>query len=130
MALWEPAGREHNKGNSAELFGWAHPKGGAAGKTCGTVCRFSAVVLSTYTIAYLIYRYGWVVGRGTPLPIFCYHTQEGYNMKFEHLQGSIVAMITPYHPDGSVNFEVLTQLLERQIAEGTDGILVLGTTAE
>ena len=51
-------------------------------------------------------------------------------MKFEHLQGSIVAMITPYHPDGSVNFEVLTQLLERQISEGTDGILVLGTTAE
>ena len=45
-------------------------------------------------------------------------------MKFEHLQGSIVAMITPFHPDGSVNFEVLTQLLERQIAEGTDQIMV------
>ena len=44
-------------------------------------------------------------------------------MKFEHLQGSIVAMITPFHEDGSVNFEVLTQLLERQIAAGTDAIL-------
>ena len=54
MALWEPAGREHNKGNSAELFGWAHSESGVAGKNCGTVCRFSAVVLSAYTIAYLI----------------------------------------------------------------------------
>ena len=51
-------------------------------------------------------------------------------MKFEHLQGSIVAMITPFHEDGSVNFEVLTQLLERQIAAGTDAILTLGTTGE
>lgn len=51
-------------------------------------------------------------------------------MKFEHLQGSIVAMITPFHEDGSVNFEVLTNLLERQIAGGTDAILTLGTTGE
>nr|WP_326185368.1 4-hydroxy-tetrahydrodipicolinate synthase [uncultured Oscillibacter sp.] len=51
-------------------------------------------------------------------------------MKFEHLQGSIVAMITPFHEDGSVNFEVLTNLLERQISEGTDAILTLGTTGE
>ena len=51
-------------------------------------------------------------------------------MKFEHLQGSIVAMITPFHGDGSVNFDVLTELLERQIAAGTDGILTLGTTGE
>jgi len=51
-------------------------------------------------------------------------------MKFENLKGSIVAMVTPFHEDGSVNFEVLTELLERQIAAGTDGILVLGTTAE
>ena len=51
-------------------------------------------------------------------------------MKFEHLQGSIVAMVTPFYEDGSVNFEVLTQLLERQIAAGTDGILTLGTTGE
>ena len=51
-------------------------------------------------------------------------------MKFEHVQGSIVAMITPFHEDGSVNFEVLTQLLERQIAAGTDAILTLGTTGE
>lgn len=51
-------------------------------------------------------------------------------MKFEHVQGSIVAMVTPFKDDGSVNFEVLTQLLERQISEGTDAILALGTTGE
>ena len=51
-------------------------------------------------------------------------------MKFENIKGSIVAMITPFHEDGSVNFEVLTNLLERQIAGGTDAILTLGTTGE
>lgn len=51
-------------------------------------------------------------------------------MKFEHLQGSIVAMVTPFREDGSVNFDALTKLLERQIAAGTDGILTLGTTGE
>jgi 4-hydroxy-tetrahydrodipicolinate synthase len=51
-------------------------------------------------------------------------------MKFENIKGSIVAMITPFHEDGSVNFDVLTELLERQIAAGTDGILTLGTTGE
>ena len=51
-------------------------------------------------------------------------------MKFNNPTGSIVAMITPFHEDGSVNFDVLTELLERQIAAGTDGILTLGTTGE
>ena len=51
-------------------------------------------------------------------------------MKFDHLKGSIVAMVTPFHQDGSVNFDALTQLLERQITAGTDAILTLGTTGE
>jgi len=51
-------------------------------------------------------------------------------MKFEHVQGSIVAMITPFKEDGSVNLDVLDQLLERQIANHTDAILTLGTTGE
>ena len=51
-------------------------------------------------------------------------------MKFQNITGSIVAMITPFHEDGSVNFEALTNLLEWHIAEGTDGILTLGTTGE
>ena len=52
------------------------------------------------------------------------------DMKFENVTGSIVAMVTPYHAGGSVNFEALTQLLERQIQAGTDAILTLGTTGE
>ena len=51
-------------------------------------------------------------------------------MKFENVRGSIVAMITPFHEDGSVNFEALTHLIERQIAGGTSAILTLGTTGE
>ena len=51
-------------------------------------------------------------------------------MKFENIKGSIVALITPFHEDGSVNFEALTDLIEWHIAEGTDAILTLGTTGE
>ena len=50
-------------------------------------------------------------------------------MKFD-LKGSIVALITPFHEDGSVNFEKLHELLEWHVANHTDGILVLGTTGE
>lgn len=51
-------------------------------------------------------------------------------MKFDHVRGSIVAMITPFNEDGSVNFDALTALIERQIAGGTAAILTLGTTGE
>lgn len=44
--------------------------------------------------------------------------------------GSGVALITPMHQDGSVNYEVLEQLLEFQIANGTDAIIACGTTGE
>lgn len=51
-------------------------------------------------------------------------------MKFENIKGSIVALVTPFCEDGSVNFEALTNLLEWHIAQGTDAILTLGTTGE
>ena len=35
-------------------------------------------------------------------------------------KGAGVALITPFHEDGSVNYEKLTEILEEQIAEGTD----------
>lgn len=44
--------------------------------------------------------------------------------------GSIVALVTPLHEDGSVNFEELGRLLDFQISHKTDGILILGTTGE
>lgn len=46
------------------------------------------------------------------------------------LSGSIVALATPFHEDGSVNFDQLGEWIEFQIKNGTDGILVLGTTGE
>ena len=51
-------------------------------------------------------------------------------MQFQNIRGSIVAMVTPFNEDGSVNFEALTVLIERQIAGGTAAILTLGTTGE
>lgn len=44
--------------------------------------------------------------------------------------GSIVALVTPMRVDGSVDLDVLSQLIEWHIASGTDGIVVLGTTGE
>ena len=51
-------------------------------------------------------------------------------MDIRSLKGSIVALITPFHADGSVNFEKLRELVEWHIASGTDAILALGTTGE
>ncbi len=44
--------------------------------------------------------------------------------------GSGVALITPMHGDGSVNYEELGRLLEFQIENGTDAIIACGTTGE
>lgn len=45
-------------------------------------------------------------------------------------KGAGVALITPFHEDGSVNYEKLTEILEEQNAEGTDAIVAVGTTGE
>ena len=44
--------------------------------------------------------------------------------------GSIVALITPMHEDGSVDYAALRRLVDWHIAEGTDCIGVVGTTGE
>ena len=44
--------------------------------------------------------------------------------------GAGVALITPMHSDGSVNFEELARLLEFQVENGTDAIIACGTTGE
>ncbi len=51
-------------------------------------------------------------------------------MDIRNLKGSIVALVTPFHADGSVNFEKLRELTEWHIANKTDAILTLGTTGE
>ncbi|UJF23911.1 4-hydroxy-tetrahydrodipicolinate synthase [Suttonella sp. R2A3] len=45
-------------------------------------------------------------------------------------QGSMVALVTPMHEDGAVDWPRLEQLIEWHIAEGTDGIVSVGTTGE
>lgn len=46
------------------------------------------------------------------------------------IKGSMVALITPFTEDGSVNYIKLAELINWHIKEGTDGIVILGTTAE
>lgn len=51
-------------------------------------------------------------------------------MDMNNLTGSVVALVTPFKKDGSVDFERLEGLVDFHLANGTDGILVLGTTGE
>lgn len=44
--------------------------------------------------------------------------------------GAGVAIVTPMKENGDVNFEKLGEILEEQIAEGTDAIVICGTTGE
>ena len=48
----------------------------------------------------------------------------------KQITGSIVALVTPFHPDGSVDYPTLRKLIDWHIAEGTDCIGVVGTTGE
>lgn len=45
-------------------------------------------------------------------------------------KGAGVAIITPMHEDGSVNYEKLEEILEFQIANSTDAVIICGTTGE
>ena len=40
-------------------------------------------------------------------------------------KGAGVAIITPMHEDGSVNYEKLEEILEFQIANSTDAVIIL-----
>lgn len=42
----------------------------------------------------------------------------------------ITAFITPFHEDGSINFDAIPALIEHLLTHHTDGILLAGTTAE
>jgi len=44
--------------------------------------------------------------------------------------GSGVAIVTPMKPDGSINYPLFGELIERQIKGGTDALIVCGTTGE
>ena len=44
--------------------------------------------------------------------------------------GSLVALVTPMNPDGSVDWDALKRLVQWHVAEGTHGIVAVGTTGE
>ena len=44
--------------------------------------------------------------------------------------GSLVAIVTPMHPDGSLDLPALRKLLDWHIDAGTSGIVIVGTTGE
>ncbi len=46
------------------------------------------------------------------------------------IQGSIVAIVTPIRDDGSLDFPRLKSLVDFHADEGTDGIVIVGTTGE
>ncbi|WP_371322979.1 4-hydroxy-tetrahydrodipicolinate synthase [Dechloromonas sp. ZY10] len=46
------------------------------------------------------------------------------------ITGSIVAIVTPMHEDGSLDLNSLRKLVDFHVAEGTDGIVIVGTTGE
>jgi 4-hydroxy-tetrahydrodipicolinate synthase len=46
------------------------------------------------------------------------------------VRGSLVAIVTPMDEDGGLDLEAFRRLIDWHIAEGTDGIVVVGTTGE
>ncbi|MEN2751892.1 4-hydroxy-tetrahydrodipicolinate synthase [Psychrobacter sp. FBL11] len=46
------------------------------------------------------------------------------------LQGSMVALVTPMHPDGTVDYKRLAKLIDWQIEQGTHCLVAVGTTGE
>ncbi|MAL98411.1 4-hydroxy-tetrahydrodipicolinate synthase [Hydrocarboniclastica marina] len=46
------------------------------------------------------------------------------------ITGSLVALVTPMHPDDSIDWERLDRLVDFHLENGTDGIVAMGTTGE
>lgn len=51
-------------------------------------------------------------------------------MKNTIFTGAAIAIITPMNEDGSINFSVLGEMIDDQITNGTDAIVICGTTGE
>jgi 4-hydroxy-tetrahydrodipicolinate synthase len=46
------------------------------------------------------------------------------------ISGSIVALVTPMHADGAIDWQALDRLVDWHVAEGTNAIVAVGTTGE
>jgi 4-hydroxy-tetrahydrodipicolinate synthase len=58
---------------------------------------------------------------------------DNFSMKNNDLagiRGSLVAIVTPMHEDGGLDLDAFRKLIDWHIGEGTDGIVVVGTTGE
>jgi 4-hydroxy-tetrahydrodipicolinate synthase len=51
-------------------------------------------------------------------------------MKLNKFKGTGVALVTPFHKDGSLDTESLKKLVKHQLDNGTDYLVILGTTGE
>ena len=51
-------------------------------------------------------------------------------MKHTIFTGAAVALVTPFSADGSVNYDELARLIDFQIENGTDALVIAGTTGE
>lgn len=51
-------------------------------------------------------------------------------MTYSMIQGSLPAIVTPMQDDGALDIPALQRLLDWHVAEGSDGIVVVGTTGE
>ena len=46
------------------------------------------------------------------------------------ITGSIVALVTPMHPDGAIDWAALARLIEYHLEAGTAALGIVGTTGE
>lgn len=50
--------------------------------------------------------------------------------QLNYLRGSIVAIVTPFNDEGTIDYDALAKLIGFQLKNGTNGIVVAGTTGE
>jgi 4-hydroxy-tetrahydrodipicolinate synthase len=60
---------------------------------------------------------------------FCSETPD-MTTAFRPIRGSIPALITPMLEDGKVDYPTLRKLIDWHVAEGTDGLVIVGTSGE
>lgn len=64
------------------------------------------------------------------LPNHQYYTGLNHTHRSSMFKGSLVALVTPMHLDGRIDFATLRDLVEWHIQSGTDAIVAVGTTGE
>jgi 4-hydroxy-tetrahydrodipicolinate synthase len=73
-----------------------------------------------------LYRPGLFPGRLSE----AFFIMAGTDSSFPVLRGSMVALVTPMHPDGQLDLEAFRKLIDWHVAQGTDALCVVGTSGE